>query len=548
MNYGQRVQKNQKNEIWYEYCNFLGLSIDEYMRIQYRLFEEQISAWLKSGIAKEIIPGSFTQNMTVDEFRKKCPLTDYYNYADILLAKRSDMLPAEPVIWLQTTWEGGKHQIKLAPYTAAMLEVFKNNLMSVSTISSADSNKRTRLKNGDRVLFGLAPLPYVTGLFPHVFKEEIEFNFLPPVSEALKMSFGERNRLGFKMGMQKGIDVFFGMSSVIHYVTVNFSSMLKSGSTGSGLLKKITKMSPKMLFRFIHAKYISQKESRDIKPRDLFSLKSLVCAGTDTASYKSFLADEWGVKPLEIFAGTEPSIIGTETPARNGMVFFPDTCFYEFIPEAEVYKNIDDKSYEPRTVLLNELCEGGIYELVISVLKGGAFMRYRVGDMFRCVGSSGDPDTSLPRLVYIDRVPDVIDIAGFTRITEASISDVIRLSGVAVSDWTAKKEYDSQKRPFMHLYAEIDESRLAAIAVSAGLLKEHLETYFKYFDTDYHDLKKMLGIEPLQITIIKCGTFEKYTEYRRKPIRRINPASLDISDLLEFEKLGSNDTGRKGGG
>ncbi|MFQ7173906.1 MAG: hypothetical protein ACLRQF_18705 [Thomasclavelia ramosa] len=25
------------------------------------------------------------------------------------------------------------------------------------------------------------------------------------------------------------------------------------------------------------------------------------------------------------------------------------------------------------------------YELVISVLKGGAFMRYRVGDMYQCI-------------------------------------------------------------------------------------------------------------------------------------------------------------------
>ncbi len=45
------------------------------------------------------------------------PLTDYEDYADILLRKDGDSLPGNPVIWIQTTWEGGKHPIKVAPYT-----------------------------------------------------------------------------------------------------------------------------------------------------------------------------------------------------------------------------------------------------------------------------------------------------------------------------------------------------------------------------------------------------------------------------------------------
>ena len=41
---------------------------------------------------------------------------------------------------------------------------------------------------------------------------------------------------------------------------------------------------------------------------------------------------------MELFAGTEPTCIGTETWTRNGMYFFPDACFYEFIPESEMEK------------------------------------------------------------------------------------------------------------------------------------------------------------------------------------------------------------------
>ena len=83
---------------------------------------------------------------------------------------------------------------------------------------------------------------------------------------------------------------------------------------------------------------------------------------------------------MELFAGTEPSIIGTETWTRNGMYFFPDTCFYEFITEKDMLHNYEDPTFTPPTYLMDEVVPGEKYELVITVLKGGAFARYRVGD------------------------------------------------------------------------------------------------------------------------------------------------------------------------
>ena len=235
LNYGDKIQKKQFREIWDEYCNFLDLSIEEYMTIQRRLMQEQIQLWSPSGIGRKFLDRTPD---SIEDFRNAVPLTTYEDYADILLGKKEDMMPMQPVLWLQTTWEGGKHPLKVAPYTQGMLDTFRGNLMSVSTLSSVDEHQKTKLRNGDRVLFGLAPLPFVTGLFPLVFEQEIDFRFLPPVKEANKMSFGERNRKGFSMGMEKGIDVFFGLSSVIHYITVNFANMLKSGSS-QGKLSKV---------------------------------------------------------------------------------------------------------------------------------------------------------------------------------------------------------------------------------------------------------------------------------------------------------------------
>ena len=272
-------------------------------------------------------------------------------------------------------------------------------------------------------------------------------------------------------------------------------------------------------------------------PKDLFDLKGFMVAGTDNHCYKDELEELWGVRPMELFAGTEPSCIGTETWTRNGMYFFPDTCFYEFIPEAEMNKSMEDKSYQPKTYLMDEVLPGEKYEIVISVLKGGAFMRYRVGDVYRCVGLENNEDqTKIPRFKYVDRVADIIDIAGFTRISKSAIQTVMDLSGLDIKDWIAVKEYNENNKPLMHLYTELEEDSLASQAVSKEILKEHLTVYFKYVDHDYKDLKMILGMDPLQITILKCGTFAEYEKRYKKPLRKVNPTAYDVKDLIELQK------------
>ena len=65
-------------------------------------------------------------------------------------------------------------------------------------------------------------------------------------------------------------------------------------------------------------------------------------------------------------------------------------------------------------------------------------------------------------------------------------------------------------------------------------------------DNDYKDLKKILGIDPLEITILKCGTFKQFEERTGRKIRRINPSSYDISDLLRIQECDYRYRGRGG--
>lgn len=540
MRFQEKLHQYSKEEIWEEYCGFLTLSSEEFMTIQSRLLLEQIELWSSSGIGQSILKGKYPH--TIEEFREMVPLTTYEDYAPILLSKQANALPGDPVLWVQTTWEGGVHPIKTAPYTKAMLNTFKHNVMSCLILATSRQKGDFDISVTDHMLYALAPMPFVTGLLPLLFNDEIDIEFLPSVKDAVNMSFKERNVQGFKLGIKKGIEYFFGLGSVLYYVSQSITSM-QSGH--KSLKEKLLSTSPKMMARYIVAKKKCKKENRELLPKDLFQLKGFMCAGTDNHCYKADLEKMWGVSPMEIFAGTEPTCIGCETWSREGVYFFPDACFYEFIPEDELDKNINDPSYQPRTVLWNEVVPGGIYELVLTVLKGGAFARYRVGDVFRCTGIGSQlENNNIPRFQYIDRVPQIIDIAGFTRITEKSINQAIQLSRLPIESWTAKKEFTENYRPYLHLYVELQRSNLINSAISIRILQDQLGIYFRYLDQDYEDLKKILGVDPLKITLLKCGTFELYERKYGSKIRTMNPESCEINDLMAchmHESIGKGD-------
>ena len=529
MRFQEKLHEYSKEEIWEEYCGFLTLSKEGFMDIQKRLLMEQIELWSSCGLGQSILKGKHPR--TIEEFREMVPLTTYEDYAPTLLSKQTGDLPGEPVLWVQTTWEGGVHPIKVAPYTKGMLDTFKHNVMSCLILATSRKKGDFDISVTDHMLYALAPLPYVTGLLPLLFKDEIDIEFLPSVRDAVNMSFKERNVQGFKLGMKKGIEYFFGLGSVLYYVSQSITSMPSGRKKGmkSGLFS----ISPKMMARYMVAKKKCRKENRELLPKDLFQLKGFMCAGTDNRCYKEDLERMWGIPPMEIFAGTESTCIGCETWSREGVYFLPDACFYEFIPENELDKNLADPEYQPRTILWDEVVPGGVYEIVLTVLKGGAFARYRIGDMFRCTGIGSQLENNqIPRFQYIDRVPQVIDIAGFTRITENSINQAIELSSLPIAAWTAKKEFTDNNRPYLHLYVELERDSLAGSAVSIRILQDQLGIYFRYLDQDYEDLKKILGVDPLKITLLKCGTFETYRRRFGTPIRSMNPGSREISDLL----------------
>ena len=529
MLFKEKLEQLSKAEIWNEYCGFLDLSMEEYMKIQFRLLREQIQTFGSSELGKSIMNGADPK--TVDEFQSMIPLTTYEDYQNVLLQKREDQLSSKPVAWLETTWESGSKPKKLAPYTREMLDVYTRNILAAMILSTSNEKGSFKVKSGAKVLYGLAPMPYATGLFPLLIAPEIDLKFMPNLNDAKGMSFSEQQKDGFKQAATHGIDQFFGMTSVVYTITKNFEKMFAGGDVAGA--KKALGISPAMAYKYMKAKYISERDNRPIRPADLFDLDGFVCVGTDTALYKDELEKAWGRRPLEIHGGTETSCLATETWSRDGLVFFPDNAFYEFIPKDEMLRNEKDPSYVPHTYLMDEVVANEEYEIVVTIFKGGAFMRYRPGDMYRCLRTSNDKDgLALPQFEYIDRVPSVIDIAGFTRFTENSISKVLELSGLPIGDWFALKEYDSEKRSFMHLYVEVNNSAPGASFLNEQLICEHMGAYYRKYDHDYADISKLLGTEPAQVTVLPEGSIARYKEQSGEEIRKINPTPNMLLNLL----------------
>jgi hypothetical protein len=240
----------------------------------------------------------------------------------------------------------------------------------------------------------------------------------------------------------------------------------------------------------------------------------------------------WGRYPLEIHGCTEAVLVAMQTWDYQGMTFIPHLNLFEFIPETDSVRSWQDPTYQPKTLLLDELVPGN-YELVITSFNGGPFIRYRLGHLVRITALRNETlGIDIPQMVFLSRVDDQIDIAGFTRLTEKVIWQAIENSGCDYVDWVARRE-TAVDTSSLHLY--IEPGRKGA---DAGRVAAEVHRQLSSLDKGYADLEAFTGLNPLRVTLLPRGAFAHYRAEREaagvdmaglKP-PHINPteATLDI--------------------
>jgi hypothetical protein len=533
----QELLKDGRNEeLWQLCCGFIDLSLDQFMNIQNSLLLEQIDLLKKSELGRRIFRGAMPN--TVEEFRRQVPLTTYSDYCPDLLEKREDILPAKPVRWIQSSGKGGEYPFKWVPISERFWEESGLNFSAVAILGSCHHKGEIAIKSGMKFLHAAAQPPFLTDSVARRAAIDLDSIYLPSLDECEKLPFEQRVQKGFNMALSGGMDVFFGLAGVLVAVGKKFEQ--GSGKTSKTKLIK----HPLALLRLAKGKIRSRREGRQMLPKDLWNLKCLTSMGTDCEVYKYKIHELWGRMPINVYGNTETTIVATQTWDYEDMVFFPNLNFLEFISEEESAKSRRDKTYKPRTILLDQVKSGKTYELVITNFHGGAMVRYRGGDLVRITSLKNEAlGINLPQMRTEGRADDLIDL-GFMRLNERIIWQALEDTGIPYREWTARKEINSTPR--LHIYIELASGYYtSSLDISDKLYKaiKNLDDGL-YVYNDIASIEGLIDFKPIEVTILEEGVFSRYKgaklaenamSLELKP-PHINPSDNDL-ELLENKPI-----------
>jgi hypothetical protein len=517
------IRGHKYEELWQMSCGFIDISLGEFMAIQRRLLEEQLSLLKNCDLGRKVMRGAKPE--TVEEFRRDVPLTTYADYCPELLEKREDVLPAKPLYWIHTSGKSGEYPFKWVPISQRVWDELGPVLCATRLFIRAKHKGDVNIQLNIRLLHATAPMPYASGLIANKLEEEFGYKYFPPISESEQMPFMERVEKGFWMALSEGISGVYGLAGVL----VAIGERFKNKSSNIKLSTLLSR--PRALLRLSIGLIRSKLARRPMLPRDIWSITAVSCTGTDSVIYKNKIKEMWGALPLDVYASTEALMIAMQTWDRTSLTFVPTMNFLEFIPEAEHLKWHADHSYHPKTVLLDEVKAGQDYELVITNFHGGAMVRYRVGDMIRITALRNDAlNIDIPQMAFLRRADELIDIAGFTRLTEKIIWQAIENTGISYVDWTLRKDaYDG--KPVLHIYLELKDGAKASEQVVASAVHDQL----KMLDDDYTNLQSILGLRPIVVTLLKGGAFQAFAMKRMAEgadLAHLKPNHINASDQV----------------
>ncbi len=493
------LREGRTQEIWQRYCGYFDLTPAEFVAAQKRLLVEQLRLLANCELGRKLT-GSETP-LTLDAFRQTVPLTTYKDYCPYLPEKREEMLPSKPVTWMRTSGRTGEYGGKWVPVSQEYFSLLGRAFWSSVLLAGAHYKGEVAIYENLSILYAAAPPPFITGVNMKAAAAEFPVSFIPRVSDVEQLSFQDRLQRGFKESMGTGIDYFIGIASVLNKVGETFTEGSRQTSFSSLLAR------PNVLFRLLRAFVSSKIAGRGILPKDIWKPRGIGASGMDVQIYRQRIRDYWGCDPLEVYGCTEFGAVASQAwgNQRNGMTLTPDTAFWEFLTEEDYFAWRENRSYKPKTLLLDELCPGR-YVLVGTSLAGGAFVRYIIGDIVRVISLRDDAlGIETPQLVMESRIDDVINLGSLVLLTERSIYDAIVYTGQYLIDWFVCKEFKAgDEAPRLHFYIEGTQD--------PEKLRQDLHNALVNTHEEYRDFDQMMRTNPILVTMLTPGTFLAYTQ------------------------------------
>ncbi|GAI15706.1 unnamed protein product, partial [marine sediment metagenome] len=159
-----------------------------------------------------------------------------------------------------------------------------------------------------------------------------------------------------------------------------------------------------------------------------------------------------------------------------------------------------------------------------------------IGDMIQ-VNALRNPalNIELPQVTFHSRCDDIIDIGGFTRLTERIIWQAVESSGVTYRDWVVQKEVGDN--PMLHLYVEPEDPGMTAEDARFTIHQKLME-----LDADYRHVQDILGFDPLKVTILPQGAFQRYMAKQQAAgadMAHLKPPHLNVPDDVVNALMGT---------
>ena len=508
-----------KKELWQNYCGFLDLSIGEFMDIQEELLHDEIERVADSTLGRKIMGNHRPQS--VSEFRQMVPLTTYDDYEPYLSKRQDDALAVKAPIWTHSSGRGGR--FKWLPANDEVLTTCYRNFLATCILASTNVKGQVNVKPGLRFLTVWPPAPYTSGSVAELADNYFSCRIMPPLKIAKDLEFPDRIKRGFQMALKEGVDIVLAISSVLVSMGEAFSEPTQGMQFSRSMLH------PRTIFCLLRAWVRAKQAGRMILPKDLWSPKAILCSGVDTSIYRDAIKYYWGSEPFDFYVSTETLFIATQAWNKKAMTFFPDSVFLEFVPHDERAGQHGDKNQQAYTVLLDELEEGKSYEVIISQFHGLPLLRYQLNDIIKVVSLKDDETgVSLPQIIVQGKVGETIDLGGLASLDEKTIWQAIANTGIKHMDWSACKEYD-QNQSFLRLYIELKEEREATEI--ANMINQQL----KIIDTDYKDIDTYLKLQPVRVTILSRGTFQRYMKKKREEgadLAHLKPTHINAPEAV----------------
>ena len=530
------LRQGRKEELWQMCCGFIDLTLEQFMAIQKRLLLEQIELLKNCDLGRKVMHGAMPT--TVEEFREQVPLTTYTDYLPELVEQREDVLPAKPAMWVHTIGKPGEYNFKWVPLSERFLYEFEKTAGGVGLFASCNPQGDFPMKEHLKALSTVVSRNYGSGIVGYLIQQALGLDFLPSDGEGI--AFQKKIEAGFKEALSRGLDALGGLPCILIYIGEMFRQ--RAINVDAGFLLS----HPKAFARLIKALIRSKLAHRPILPKDLWSIRAVLGGGTDSAIFGKRVEELWGKRPLELYGGTEGGVYATQTWDYEGMTFIPNLNFFEFISEGEWFKWQLDHSYQPKTILLDEVKAGESYEIAITNFHGGILTRIRLGDMVRITSLRNEKlGIDIPQMAFERRADDLIDIPGLGRLTEGVIWEAIDNAGIPYVDWVARKEVINDKL-MLRLYLELRDDYIASEEGMAAAIREQFKKLDRKYRCNFYsligDMETVLGLKPVEVTLLPQGAFSSYMAQRQAEgadLGHLKPPHVNPSDKVVLSLLGA---------